>query len=174
MALFRNEPREWDRLDWRLLQNGAVTLYHRVSILAEDSAWLQREGYRVYVLDAAAWDSAARFHDDARRVLGFPDHYGCNLAAWIDHLGELKVPDKGGVALQFRHYDVFARAEPRMAHTILDSVESTSRRLLLTGRRMLALVQSDDARIRFERVGAVPVTWNPREWTEADRGLRTA
>jgi hypothetical protein len=30
-------------------------------------------------------------------------------------------------------------------------------------------VQSNDPRIRFERVGAMPVTWNPREWLDADR-----
>jgi hypothetical protein len=75
----------------------------------------------------------------------------------------------GGVVLELRHFDAFARAEPRFAHTILDSIESTSRRFLVTGRRLLALVQSDDPRIRFERVGAMPVNWNPREWLDSDR-----
>jgi len=45
---------------------------------------------------------------------------------------------------------------------------------LLLGQRLLALVQSDDPRIRFERIGAVPVNWNPREWLDSDRGLRPA
>jgi hypothetical protein len=35
-------------------------------------------------------------------------------------------------------------------------------------------VQSDDPRIRFERVGAMPVTWNPQEWLDADRGVGRA
>jgi hypothetical protein len=69
----------------------------------------------------------------------------------------------------FRGYDAFAKSQPHLAQTILDSIESTSRRFLLTGRRLLALVQSSDPRIRFERVGAMPVTWNPREWLDADR-----
>jgi len=158
-----------ERLDWRLLQNGAVTLYHRATVLTEDSIWFQRAGYKIHTLDGVRWTTPQQFHEDAQRVLGFPSHYGKNLAAWIDYLGELPVPDAGGVVLQFKHYDVFAKSQPQLAQTILDSVESTSRRLMLTGRRLLALVQSDDPRIRFERVGAVAVTWNPREWTDSER-----
>jgi RNAse (barnase) inhibitor barstar len=169
MAVFKNDPREWERLDWQLLQNGAVTLYHRASILTEDIAWMQRAGYKVHTLDAAQWTTPAKFHEDAMRALSFPSYYGKNLAAWIDHLAELPVPEQGGLALQFKHYDVFAKAQQPFAQTVLDSIESTSRRLMLTGRRLLALVQTDDPRIRFERVGAMAVTWNPREWNDAER-----
>jgi RNAse (barnase) inhibitor barstar len=107
-------------------------------------------------------------------VLGFPDYYGRNLAAWIDCLSDLEVPQTGGVVLQFKHYDAFAQSHSQLAQTILDSIESTSRRFLLTGQRLLALVQSDDPRIRFERVGAMAVTWNPREWLDTDRGVGRA
>jgi hypothetical protein len=105
------------------------------------------------------------------RALSFPAYYGKNLASWIDCVAELPVPDESGTALVFRRYDAFAKTQPQLAQTILDSLEMTSRRFLLTGRRLLALVQSDDPRIRFERVGAMPVTWNPREWLDTDRGI---
>ena len=172
MAVFRDDPRERERLDWHLLHNGAVTLYHKPAVLAQDSAWLQRNGYKLLTLDAGGWANRLTFHQDARRVLAFPSFYNNTLAAWIDCLAELEVPEKGGVALQFRRYDVFARADREFAQTVLETIESTSRGFLLTGRRFLALVQSDDPRLHFERVGAVPVNWNQLEWTEADRGLR--
>lgn len=182
MGLFRKErsapPRAerppLERLDVKLLQSSAVTLYHKGTLLAQDVSCLQQFGYRVYTLDASRWKSAADFHSDAKREFVFPDYYAPNLASWIDCLAELEVPGDGGVLMQFRHFDAFARAEPQFAHTLLDSIESTSRRFLLLGQRMLALVQSDDPRIRFERIGAVPVNWNPREWQESDRGLRPA
>ena|SRR5262245_40188546 len=174
MAVFKNDPQEWDRLDWRLFQNGAVALYHRHSVLTEDTAWFQRAGYKVYALEAARWKTPQDFHDEAKRVLGFPDYYGRNLAAWLDCLSDLEVPQQGGVVLQFKHYDAFAQSHAQLAQTILDSIESTSRRFMLTGQRMLALVQSDDPRIRFERVGATAVTWNPREWLDSDRGVGRA
>ena len=163
-----------ERLDVQLLQSSAVTLYHKTSLLAHDIAALQQFGYRLYTLDAALWQSAADFHVAARREFAFPAYYVANLASWIDCLGELDVPDKGGVVMQFRHFDAFSRADPQFAHTLLDSIESASRRFLLLGQRLLALVQSDDPRIRFERIGAVPVNWNPREWLDSDRGLRPA
>src|SRR5678809_1778671 len=110
-------------------------------------------------MNGTAWDSPAAFHTDVQRALGFPDYYTKNLASWIDCLAELHVPDESGTVLVFRRFDVFAKAQQHLAQTILDSIECTSRRFLLTGRRLLALVQSDDPRIRFERVGAVPVSY---------------
>lgn len=174
MVFFKRKtkaPEEVQRLDWRLMERGAIALYHRSSVLSGDLGWFRQQQYVIHELNALTWQTPADFHAEAQRVLGFPSHYSKNLAGWVDCLPELEVPDQSGMILVFRRYDVFAKAQPQLAQTILDSIESTSRRFLLTGRRLLALVQSDDPRIRFERVGAMPVTWNPREWLESDRGL---
>lgn len=172
MAFFKRKdkaPAEVERLDWKLLERGAVALYHKSSILASDLGWFRQQRYAIHELDAGPWETPAAFHADAQRVLGFPSYYAKNLASWIDCVAEIPVPDESGTALVFRRYDAFAKVQPQLAQTVLDSIESASRRFLLTGRRLLALVQSDDPRIRFERVGAVPVTWNPREWLDSDR-----
>ena len=47
LVVFRNEPEEFQRLDWMLLQDGAVTLYFRPQMLVEDVEWLKRHDYRV-------------------------------------------------------------------------------------------------------------------------------
>ncbi len=172
MAFFKRKekaPAESSRLDWKLMERGAIALYHKTSVLSADLAWFRQERYVIRELDAGGWSTPQAFHADAKRVLAFPPHYAPNLMAWVDCLAEIDVPDESGLVLVFRGYDAFAKAQPQFAHTILDSIESTSRRFLLTGRRLLALVQSNDPRIRFERVGAMPVTWNPREWLDADR-----
>jgi len=174
MAFFKRKekaPAEVERLDWKLLERGAVALYHKSSILSSDVGWFRQHGYAIHEMDALNWKEPADFHADAQRVLSFPQHYAKNLASWIDCLAELPVPDDGGMVLVLRRYDSFTRAQPQLAQNILDSIETTSRRFLMTGRRLLALVQSDDPRIRYERVGAMPVTWNPREWLDSDRGL---
>ena len=177
MIFFKRKPKapaEEQALDWRLLERGAIALYHKGSVLGGDLAWFRQQGYVVRELDASGWTTPDAFHADVQRALAFPPYYGRNLASWIECVAELEVPDQGGTAIAIRRYDVFAKAQPQLAQTILDSLESTSRRFLLTGRRLLALVQSDDPRIRFERVGALPVTWNPREWLDADRGAPPA
>ncbi len=170
-AAFGDLPTDRERLDWLLFQNGGVVLYHKQQILAEHAAWLVREGYQLRELDAHGWKDARAFHEDVKRVFAFPSHYTNNLASLVDALAELDVPPGGAVAVQMRRYDRFAKTEPHLAWSVLDALETTSRRLLLTGRRLLTLVQSDDPRIKFERVGAMPVNWNPREWLETDRGI---
>jgi RNAse (barnase) inhibitor barstar len=174
VTAFRDHPSESERVDWRILQNGAIALYHRPAILDEDLAWLAEHGYRVHQLDGAGWDSALAFHADAKRVLGFPEHYGGNLGALNDSLTELAVPGDGGLAIVLRHFEVLSHRDPRLAHALLDALESASRHFLLFGRRFLALVQSDDPRIRFDRVGERPVCWNTREWLDSSRGLTAA
>ena len=175
-AAFGDLATDRERLDWLLFQNGGVVLYHKPQVLTEHTAWLSREGYQLRELDAYGWKDARAFHEDVKRVFAFPSHYTSNLASLVDSLAELEIPAGGAIAVQIRRYDRFAKVEPHLAWSVLDALETTSRRLLLTGRRLLTLVQSDDPRIKFERVGAMPVNWNPREWLETDRGIgsRTA
>ena len=170
-AAFGDSTNDRERLDWHLFQNGGVVLYHKHQILTEHTAWLVREGYQIRELDAFGWKEPKAFHDDVKRVFEFPAHYTPNLASLVDALAELDIAPGGALAVVLRRYDRFAKTEPHLAWSVLDALETTSRRLLLTGRRLLSLVQSDDARIKFDRVGAMPVNWNPREWLDSDRGL---
>jgi len=170
-AAFGDSPTDRERLDWQLFQNGGVVLYHKHQVLTEHTAWLVREGYQLRELDAHGWKDSRAFHEDVKRVFEFPAHYTANLASLVDALAELEIVPGGAVAVVMRRYDRFAKVDPHLAWSVLDALETTSRRLLLTGRRLLSLVQSDDARIKFERVGAMPVNWNPREWLDSDRGI---
>lgn len=171
MAPFRHRLEDFQRLDWHILQHGAIALYHQRAVLDDDRAVLAALGYRVHVLDAATWRSAAEVHDEVKRELALPDGYGRNLAALVDSLTELEVPEDGGFGLVVRHFDAFARLEPAFATALLEALESASRHHLLFGRRFLALIQSDDAFARFAPVGARPVVWNPREVQASDRGI---
>jgi len=61
MGVFSGD--DFNRLDWRLLQNGAVSLYYRATVLEADIAWLAEHGYCVHEFDCAAWTSENDFHD---------------------------------------------------------------------------------------------------------------
>jgi RNAse (barnase) inhibitor barstar len=171
MTSFREDPSEWQRLDWRLLHNSPIALYYRAEILAEDLAWLRTQGYAVDEFDSSKWDSAAGFHSDVELRLGFPDYYGQNLDAFNDCMRDIEIPNSGGRAIVFHRFDTFAKREPSVAQAVLDIMAKSAWRSLLVGRRLLTLVQSDDPGIMLETVGAHPVIWNPREWLNKDRGL---
>lgn len=169
MTTSEPSPSNRDRLDWQLLQDTPIVLYWRPSLFAEDLAALELLGYRSFRFDAGGWASTAEFHADVARRLRFPQYYGHNLDAFNDCLGDLPLEGEGTV-LAFQRFDLFARLDPRHGHAVLDIIASTSRRLLLAGYRLLALIQSDDAELRFEPVGATPVLWNAKEWLQASRG----
>jgi len=71
MAIFRNEPEVFQRLDWMLLQNGAVTLYFRPQVLVEDVEWLKRHDYRVDSFECSIWDSESEMHKALSHGLEF-------------------------------------------------------------------------------------------------------
>jgi hypothetical protein len=45
------------------------------------------------------WDS---FHDESKRVFGFPDFYGRNMDAWIDCVTSLDSEDDGMTSIHVR------------------------------------------------------------------------
>jgi hypothetical protein len=164
-------PDEFGRIDYQLMQNSPVALYHSPAILGEHAAELEALGYRCPALEARGWDTEERLHDDFARVLDFPDYYGRNLDALNDCLWDLPYDGRTGIGLVITGYDTFAARFPRVAWDVLDIIGHNSRDALLVGNRLLALVQSDDPRLHFEPVGGTAPTWNFREWFDRDRGL---
>jgi hypothetical protein len=178
MAAFTDDPAEWERLDWRLLQNGPIAMYHKRNLLSEDVSWLRDHRYEVYEFNCEGWTSETIVHDEFKRSLNFPDYYGHNLDALHDSLSDISIPQNGGVALVLYRYDSYvavggltAASRRSYAEVILDILAATSQVLLLTGRRFLVMIQSDDPRIRFGKLACISATWNPREWLDKNRGL---
>jgi RNAse (barnase) inhibitor barstar len=171
MSTFTDDPSEWTRLDWQLLQNSPVTLYFRPDVLEADVGWFEAAGYRVISVRVAAHFSPSALLDKLAELLVFPEHFGRNLDAFNDCLGDVDVPQVGGLLLVLSDYGSFAASFQREAQAILDICADQSRRFLLTGRRFLVLVQSSEPTIKFEPVGASPVIWNPKEFLNSTRGL---
>ncbi|PZM85428.1 MAG: hypothetical protein DKT66_04395 [Candidatus Melainabacteria bacterium] len=171
MVSFTDAVDVWDRLDFQLLLDGAVTLYYSADIMHEDCEWLKQHKYKVRDLDASNWNTEAAFHADVKRILEFPSYYGENLNAFSDCLSDLEMDEDGGFAIAIRHFNSFFRVMPDRAQAVLDIIETNSRRHLLIGKRLIALVQTDNPRVVYEHVGCITPSWNPRERMERNRGL---
>jgi len=162
-----------DRLDWQLMQNGAVTLYFQTANLEGDAAWLREDGYQVQTIDCR---DLAGFQHQMSRALRWKEQFGYeewtgNLDALNDAFRYLEIDSDGGLVLCFLRYDLLKAASPDLAQGLLDIIEWHSRDYLLLVRRLLALVQSDDPRIQFQPLGARRAEWNRREWLNKTRGL---
>ncbi|HEY7310994.1 MAG TPA: barstar family protein [Gemmataceae bacterium] len=158
MAPFRS-PDDFDRLDWEILRNGPAYLYFSPAILADDVAWFEQHGYSVHVFDCSTWASEAAFHEQMNHAFRFPDYYGRNLIAFEECFREIDVPDDGGLALVLTSFDAFAKRFPDDAWDALHVIALTSRYVLLKGKRLVALIQSDDEEMSIKEIGGrSPVT----------------
>jgi Barstar (barnase inhibitor) len=179
MAPFGESDLYQNPLDYCILRDGGIALYRRPEFLAEDIEWLTNRKYQVYSFDCQKWVSGEAMHLDLTTVLSVPGYFGRNLDALRDSLSDLAVPDVGGSALMLRRFDAYSKGEGAAmlpsgrteAEEVLDILAGTSRYFLLTGKRFVVLVQSDDPTLRYERLGGRSAQWNRREWLDKDRGL---
>jgi RNAse (barnase) inhibitor barstar len=171
MASFPHDESSRSRLDFRLLRDGGVVLYHSGVVLGDDLAWLRSEKYEVHDFDARRWKAEDDFHFDMARSLKFSEYYGRNLDAFNDCMADVEVPMEGGTAIVIRNVDSVELRDGQFISVILDILAGTTRKNLLFGRRMLTLLQSENPRIAFPVVAPVTVMWNPKEWLNSERGL---
>jgi hypothetical protein len=126
-------------------------------------------------MDASPWTTEQDLHREIAAALNFPSYYGHNLNALNDCLRDVGSMEYGtspaatGLALVILGYDKFSAAKPDIAQAMLDIFAGQARHAALIGHRMLCLLQSDDPRIAFAPVGAMPVMWNDAEWLDSSR-----
>lgn len=162
-------------LDFRLASS-AVSMFWRRSVLDDAVNELIERGYHVVNVDAALWSTADDVHDSLAVALGFPDYYGRNLNALDDCMSDVADGDLGwpadeatGFVLVLLRFDAFAGRDPWLAHHLLGVIGETATQAALIGHRVMALVQSDDPDIGFERLRGRPVGWNDAEWLDERR-----
>ncbi|MCK6640036.1 MAG: barstar family protein [Bacteroidia bacterium] len=165
MATFQNNPDEWQRLDWSILQNGWTSLYWKQEILETDLTWFKSEHYSIADLDCQTWTGENEMHKQLKDKLIFPDYYGENWDALNDCLSDLEIKNAGQIVV-FRHLD---NLDTKQAHTLLDIFASNSRRQMLFGKRLIVLAQVDNPNYHIGQVGATPVMWNQAEWLSSNR-----
>lgn len=176
MSLLPSGPEALERLDWQILRDGGVVLYHREDYLGEDIRWLSTEGYDIYQFQGQRWDSDDEMYSDLSRVLRFSEwwgrDWGRNLDALADCLTDLPISCTGAV-LVFHRFDGYANGSGSAfvangrtkAWALLDVLVRTSRFFLVSGKRFLILVQTDDREMKLEPLAPVWPAWNRREWS---------
>ena len=178
MAVFDAPEQSKEALDWVILRDGGIALYWQRQYLEEDLEWFRQQNYQLFSFNCEKWTPGG-MHADLQRTLCFPSYYGHNLDALHDCLEDLSVPERGGTVIVLNRFDSFNKGSGASllpsgrheAEIVLDIFARASRYFLLTGKRFLTLVQSDDPRIEFERLGGVAAIWNWREWLNKNRGL---
>ena len=164
MELFTNDT----ELDLRILQDGAISLYHDQTFLDHDLNELKKLDYQVVDFNTSDWTSKT-VHQELKKGLEFPDYYGENLDAFNDCLGGLNMTDQKGLVVVFRHFDKPVTTEKKWCEGLLDVISEQSRKWLLTNKRLIGLIQSDNPDLNFSKLGGLTPTWNRQEWLDESR-----
>ncbi|WP_187260962.1 barstar family protein [Pontibacter beigongshangensis] len=159
MAVFRNVPEEWQRLDWILFQNGWVSLYMAKEILIADTFWFRGQRYRVLDLDCSHWSDEAAVHADLKIKFRFSDTYAHTLPSLRDSLSEHDVAGTGLVVVLHQ----FGKVPQQLGQSLLDVFADNSRLHMLRGERIITLVQVASRKSPYTAAGKSAVSWNPIE-----------
>jgi hypothetical protein len=152
--------RQWQRLDWQLLQNSSVHRYRRDDEMERTAEGLAGLGYAIHRLDASHWRHEDAMHTALAAELEFPRYYGRNLDALNDVFTDIAEYDYGsdpnttGTVLVLAGYESFTRHNPELARSLLEIFARGARHGLLVGHPMLCLIS---AIYDFPVVGATPV-----------------
>lgn len=170
MAAFNRQVNNCAKVDWAIMINGSISLYCNENILIKDFEWLKNNRYKDFILDFSKISSIEEFHTRIKTICEFPDYYGENMSALSDCLlHDLKIPYDGGCVFVFKDFDSFYMKDKEMAHDILERLSEASRQRMLTGERLITLLQSGNLKFVPDTIGAYKISWNRHEFVEACR-----
>lgn len=154
---------EPNRLDEEILRDGAIGMYYSVDILEEDIKNLQGFNYKIIDINVSDWTSKT-IHPNLEHSLDFPDYYGRNLDAFADCLDDMYDKKYTGLLIVFRHFDKLIEQDKSESKGILDVIARISRQWMISGQRLLCLIQSDNPDLEIDKIGGYHLTWNAAEW----------
>ena len=162
-----------DRADWPLLQNGAINVYLKPSLFEQAISDLHALEYRIIRL---AFESQRQFEAELSLALKWQEQFGYspwngNLDALNDGFRDEPLSSSDNTALCIENFQAYVREDEQAATGLLDIVESTSRDYLLFGKRLIALIQTNDPRFVRTGLGQRSTNWNPSEWFDSARGI---
>ena len=91
------------------------------------------------------------------------------MNAFTDWLTDMYNKKYEGLILVFRRYDNFVEEDGKFAEAILDIIARESRVWLLTGQKLIGLIQSDNPHLDFPELGGTSPSWNGIEWLNENR-----
>lgn len=147
-------PETLNRADWPLLRNGAVNLFARREDYSAAVTALDGLGYRMLIFARGP----EHFIDEMSAALKWHEQFGYkpwtgNLDAFNDALrGEpFDSADDGAICIE--NFQALVGDDETFARGLLDIIEYQSRQYLLFGKRLIALIHTQNKGFRCEGLG---------------------
>lgn len=130
----------------------------------------KQRGWAIAELDAGRWADLDddQLHDDLAAALWFPKHYGRNLDALVDQLGELprssepSLAAASGLVIVVRGVDQLLSADERRGVSLLEILAEAALGSLRYGWPVAVLLQAEEP-VTIPPLAATTVEWNRSE-----------
>ncbi len=161
---------EAENLDWLILRDGPISKYFSHEILNKDIKSLVNVGYNIIDVNLKNW-TISNYQSKMKDAFEFPQYYGENLAAFGDCLGDLFNNKTTGLVIVFRQFDAFYENSKDVSESILEIIINESWTWLLTGKKLITLIQVDDPDFHIDKIGGFSPSWNGKEWLNSNRTI---
>lgn len=82
---------------------------------------------------------------------------------------DLEIPFESGFALVMENFDLFYEKDKISGHEILERLSRGARERILTGERLITLIQTSNPRFYPEAIGSFELCWNRHESADEQR-----
>ena len=159
--------------DWPFLREGAVTLFWRKELFESARRQLLAAQYDLFVVSCLKMQE---FRGRMSEALRWTEQFGYepwtgNLDALNDGFRTVPFGPSRKFGLCLEDFDALVRSDARLAQGVLDIIEYNARDHLLSGCRLLALVQTNDPDYDAQNLGARHANWNRDEWLISARTI---
>ena len=154
-------PEKLNRADWPLLRNGAVNLFSRREDYAAAVAALDGLGYCMLIFARGP----EHFINEISTALKWREQFGYepwsgNLDAFNDALRGQPFDTADDSAICIENFHTLATDDEAFTRGLFDIIEHQSRHYLLFGKRLIALIHTQDTSFRCEGLGGrTAITW---------------
>jgi len=159
--------------DARMLALGAVHLFMQMDIYEEALAEFCDLGYLTIKLK---FETVSKFESDLSAALKWEDQFG--YSPWNGNLNALNDGFRGepfessdSTAICIENFDALVSSNSTLSFHLLDMIERHSRNYLLYGKKLIALIQTNEPKYSCDKIGAGSTHWNEKEWLNKNRGL---
>lgn len=166
--MFKNS--DMNRADWSLLQNGPITLFRKREYFVDAINALSELKYHIIQVRYSDRDS---FYRDMSAALKWEQQFGYqwqgNLDAFDDGLIDEPFSTSSDSAICVENFDRLVADDREWSWNFLDIIADNSRSYLLSGKRLICLIQTNDSDFDPGRLGGLEPQWNSREWLTTNR-----
>lgn len=173
MAIFTEAEIDRDWHTFTMFRDGGVVLFKNMDLFENCLKQLEDQRYETHHIECPHSIEPSSLLSLITKEFRIQASDSVGLDGFDDYLWNMSFGSEKGKVLAISGFHHYRNKHKKAAKSLLDILSHHHRINLLTGNRLLILLQSNDSTIdeKLGEIGGYNVIWNQKEWMFKDRGL---